>query len=123
MRVIYMSFRDIRSTIQIVSCRTRLQVQTSGELPRSAELRVGDDRVEFDESLLPEDRGDIELDTDEYEVEKILFVRSGRKTRYGRIHKQYLVQYRRSTDIHGGSKKSIRTAESCCGSLIEIGLI
>ena len=74
MRVIYVSFRDIRSTIQIVSCRTRLQAQTSGELPRSAELRVGDDRVEFDESLLPEDRGGIELDTDEYEVEKILFV-------------------------------------------------
>ena len=93
-RVICTSFRYIRVPIQIVSGRMRFQVQTSGEFPISAELRVGDGRVDSDESLLMED---IVLGTDEYEVNKILDVRSGRKTRYG------------------------RTAERCCGILIDIG--
>ena len=50
-----------------------------------------EDRVDFDESLLPEDSWENELAADEYEVEKILDVRSGRKTRYGRVHRQFLV--------------------------------
>ena len=58
-------------------------------------LRVDSgDRVDFDESLLPEDSWETELDADEYEVEEIWDARSGRKTRYGRIHKQYLVRWK-----------------------------
>ena len=49
-------------------------------------------RFDFDEALLPEDSWEGNLDADELEVDKIVDVRSGRKTRYGRIHKQYLVQ-------------------------------
>ena len=49
-------------------------------------------RFDFDEALLPEDSWAGNLDADELEVDKIVDVRSGRKTRYGRIHKQYLVQ-------------------------------
>ena len=40
------------------------------------------DRVDFDESLLSEDSWEKELAANEYEVEKILDVHSGRKTRY-----------------------------------------
>ena len=52
------------------------------------------DHVDFDESLLPEDSWEIELDADKYEVEVISDVRSGRTTRSGRIHKQYMVRWK-----------------------------
>ena len=39
------------------------------------------------------------MGTDEYEVKEILDVRSGRKTRYGRIHKQYLVRWKEHSDL------------------------
>ncbi|CAI5725615.1 unnamed protein product [Peronospora destructor] len=52
------------------------------------------DRVDFDESLLPEDSWATGLEEDEYEVEKILEMRTGRKTRYGRIQREYLVQWK-----------------------------
>ena len=51
-------------------------------------------RVDFDEALLPEDSWAAELEEDEYEVEKILDMRTGRKTRYGRIQREYLVQWK-----------------------------
>ena len=52
------------------------------------------DRVDFDEALLPEDSWEGELDEGEFEVEKIVDVRSGRKTRYGRVHHQFMVQWK-----------------------------
>ena len=52
------------------------------------------DRVDFDEGLLPEDSWVTELEKDEHEVEKILDTRTGRKTRYGRIQREYLVQWK-----------------------------
>ena len=52
------------------------------------------DRVDFDEGLLPEDSWVAELEKDEHEVEKILDTRTGRKTRYGRIQREYLVQWK-----------------------------
>ncbi|POM62558.1 reverse transcriptase [Phytophthora palmivora] len=43
------------------------------------------DRLDFDEDLLPGDSWIQDRDPDEYEVEKITNMRSGRRTRYGRI--------------------------------------
>ena len=41
------------------------------------------DRVDFDEALLPEDSWKGDLEEGEFEVEKIIDVRSGQTTRYG----------------------------------------
>ena len=48
----------------------------------------------FDEALLPEDSWEGDLDADGFKVDKIIDVRSGRRSRYGRIQKQYLVQWK-----------------------------
>lgn len=45
-------------------------------------------RLEFDEKMLIEDSWEGMLEEDEFEIKKIVDVRSGRKTRYGRIHRQ-----------------------------------
>ncbi|OWZ20638.1 hypothetical protein PHMEG_0004920 [Phytophthora megakarya] len=49
--------------------------------------------LDFDETLLPEDSWDRELDDDEYEVERILDMRSGRKIRYGRTLREFQVKW------------------------------
>ena len=46
-------------------------------------------RFDFDEALLPEDRREGDLEEGELKVEEIVDVRSGRKTRYGRVHRQF----------------------------------
>ena len=51
-------------------------------------------RFDFDEALLPGDIWEGDLDADEFVVDKIIDVRSGRKTRYGQIHNQYLIQWK-----------------------------
>ena len=75
------------------------RVKKFPDRPNSELIVERGDRVDFDESLLPEDSWEIELDTDEYEVEQILDVRSGRNTRYGRIHKQYLVRWKEHSGL------------------------
>ena len=55
-------------------------------------------RFDFDEALLPEDSWEGDLDANEFEAEKIIDVRLGRTTRYGRIHNQYLVQWKEYRD-------------------------
>ena len=67
--------------------------------PGSVLVTNCEDRVEFDESLLPKDSWESELADDEYEVKKILDVRSGRKTRYGRVNRQFLVQRKRHDNL------------------------
>ncbi|OWZ01179.1 LOW QUALITY PROTEIN: hypothetical protein PHMEG_00027491 [Phytophthora megakarya] len=58
------------------------------------ELTVNDaDRLDFDEILLPEDSWVPDLGADEYEVERISDVRSGKKTRFGRIYREFLVHW------------------------------
>ena len=52
------------------------------------------DRVDFDEAMLPEDSWERSLESDEFEVEKITDIRSDRKTRYGRIRRQFLMHCR-----------------------------
>ena len=56
------------------------------------------DRLDFNDSLLPEDSWYRTLDEDKFEVEKILDVRSGRRTRFGRVQHRYLVQWKGSVD-------------------------
>ncbi|OWZ04287.1 LOW QUALITY PROTEIN: reverse transcriptase [Phytophthora megakarya] len=51
------------------------------------------DRLDFDEILLPEDIWVSDLGADEYEVERIFDVRSGKKTRFGRIYREFLVHW------------------------------
>ncbi|POM81110.1 Hypothetical protein PHPALM_977 [Phytophthora palmivora] len=52
------------------------------------------DRYDFDEELLSEDSWIRDLDNGEYEVEKIVDMRSGRSTRYGRPLREFLVHWK-----------------------------
>ncbi|OWZ09140.1 hypothetical protein PHMEG_00018207 [Phytophthora megakarya] len=52
------------------------------------------DRVDFDEALLPENKWIQDRDPDEYEVERISDMRSSKRTRYGRIYREFLVHWR-----------------------------
>ncbi|GMF29830.1 unnamed protein product [Phytophthora fragariaefolia] len=59
--------------------------------PETQLVTEGSDRQDFDEALLPEDNWDAPLGEGEFEVEKIVDVRTGRRTRYGRVHRDFLV--------------------------------
>uniref|UniRef100_H3H6A1 Integrase catalytic domain-containing protein n=1 Tax=Phytophthora ramorum TaxID=164328 RepID=H3H6A1_PHYRM len=59
--------------------------------PDASLLVAKSDRLDFDEALLPEDSWETPLDEGEFEVEKIADVRTGRRTRYGRVHRDFLV--------------------------------
>ena len=91
------------------------QVRVFPERPTSR-LNVLDEasRFEFDEALLPEVSWEGDLDADEFEVDKIIDVRSGRKTRYGRIHKQYLVKWKENSDLTW-----IDEADLNCGAMLK----
>ena len=56
---------------------------------------------------------EIESDADEYEAKEIWDVRSGRKTCYCRIHKQYLVRWKKHSGLTG-----IDGADLNCGELL-----
>ena len=65
----------------------------------NSELKVdGTDRVDFDECLLPEDSWVREVEEGKYEVEEILESRTGKKTRYGRQQRKFLVQWKGHPD-------------------------
>ncbi|POM79026.1 Reverse transcriptase [Phytophthora palmivora] len=67
------------------------------QFPDRPQLRLAtpdQDRYDVDEALLPEDSWVRDLDNDEYEVEKIVDMRSGRRTRYGRTLRELLVQWK-----------------------------
>jgi hypothetical protein len=49
------------------------------------------DRVDFDEALFPEDSWQGPLGEDDFEVGRVAHFRTGRRTRYGRIHRDLLV--------------------------------
>ncbi|POM72381.1 Reverse transcriptase [Phytophthora palmivora] len=71
------------------------------------------DRVDFDEALLPEDSWEMPLGDGEFEVEQIIDVRSGRRTRYGRVHKEYKVRWK------GYEEPSwVDEADLNCGALL-----
>ncbi|GMF53912.1 unnamed protein product [Phytophthora fragariaefolia] len=48
-------------------------------------------RIDFDEALLPEDSWETPLGEDEFDVDRIADMRTGRRTRYGRVHQEFLV--------------------------------
>ena len=90
------------------------RVKTFPDRPKNL-LNVEEvDRLDFDESLLPEDSWERTLDIDEFEVEKILDVRSGRRTRFGRVQRQYLVQWKGSVD-----PTWIDEVDLNCGALLQ----
>ena len=71
-------------------------------------------RFDFDEALLLEESWEGNIDADEFEVDKIIDVRSGRKTRYSRVHKQYLVQWKEYDD-----PTWIDEADLNCGAMLQ----
>ncbi|OWY90460.1 hypothetical protein PHMEG_00041403, partial [Phytophthora megakarya] len=75
------------------------------------------DRVDFDESLLPEDSWIQGRDPDEYEVERISDMRTGKRTRYGRIYREFLVHWRGYED-----PTWIDEADLNCGAFREQGI-
>ncbi|OWY95807.1 reverse transcriptase [Phytophthora megakarya] len=87
-----------RLTFAINTAHDRIRGDTPHYLdfpdrPR-VELTVDEaDRLDFDEFLLPEDSWVLDLGADEYEVERISDVRSGKKTRFGRIYREFLVHW------------------------------
>jgi hypothetical protein len=71
------------------------------------------DRVDFDEALLPEDSWEGPLGEGEFEVERIADVRTGRRTRYGRVHRDFLVHWKGYTD-----PTWVDEADLNCGALL-----
>ncbi|OWZ17066.1 reverse transcriptase [Phytophthora megakarya] len=58
------------------------------------ELTVSEsDRLDFDEILLQEDSWVPDLGADEYEIGRISDVRSGKKTRFSRVYREFLVHW------------------------------
>ncbi|KAE8908347.1 hypothetical protein PF003_g7810 [Phytophthora fragariae] len=78
------------------------------------ELTVDEaDRLDFDEALLPEDSWTTLLGEDEYEVERIADMRTGRRTRYGRVHREFQVYWK------GYAEPSwVDEADLNCGALM-----
>ena len=72
------------------------------------------DLLDFDKAMLPEDSWARLLDEDEFEVEKITDVRSGMKTRFGKIQRQYLVQWKGSGDPKWTDEEDLN-----CGDLLQ----
>eukprot|EP00644_Phytophthora_capsici_P011299 jgi/Phyca11/110676/e_gw1.18.312.1 len=73
------------------------RLEITGNCPDRPKTRLVDpdaDRFDFDEAFLPEDSWETVLEDDEYEVERIVDVRSGRRTRYGRVHREFLVHWK-----------------------------
>jgi hypothetical protein len=90
------------------------RVRTFPDRPKN-QLNVEEvDRVDFDEAMLPEDSWERPLDENEFEVEKIMDVRYGRKTRFGRVQRQYLVQWKGSSD-----PTWIDEVDLNCGALLQ----
>ncbi|OWZ11732.1 reverse transcriptase [Phytophthora megakarya] len=71
---------------------------------------IDQDRLDFDEALLPGHSWIQVRDPDEYEVERISDMRTGRKTIYSRILREFLVHWR-GTRIRLGSMRQISTVE------------
>uniref|UniRef100_H3H7G7 Chromo domain-containing protein n=1 Tax=Phytophthora ramorum TaxID=164328 RepID=H3H7G7_PHYRM len=72
-----------------------------------------EDRFNFDEALLPEDSWEAGLDEDEFEVEKIVNMRSGRRTRYGRVHREFQVRWKGYDQLSW-----VDEADLNCGALL-----
>ncbi|OWZ13759.1 reverse transcriptase [Phytophthora megakarya] len=80
------------------------------------------DRFDFDKALLPEDSWIQDRDPDEYEVDRISDMSTGKRTRYGRIYREFLVRWRGSEDPTWVGKQ-ISTAAPYVMSFCEIASI
>ncbi|GMF14952.1 unnamed protein product [Phytophthora fragariaefolia] len=69
-------------------------VRTFPDRPKVPLVIEDQDRFDYDEALLPEDSWDTSLAEGEYEVERIMDMRSGRRTRYGRTMREFLVHWK-----------------------------
>ena len=106
-----------RHTLSIVAGSSFVQDEAGKEVSRVAQsqLNVGEsDRVDFDEALLPEDSWEGELEEGEFEVKKIVDVRSGQKTRYGRVHREFLVHWKVHSDLSWVDKVDLN-----CSALLQ----
>ena len=90
------------------------RVKTFPERPKHQMTIDEADRLSFDEAPLPEDSWESDLEEGVYEVEEILDVRSGRKTRYGRIHRQFLVKWKGNPDL-----SCVDEADLSCGAILQ----
>ncbi|GMF46596.1 unnamed protein product [Phytophthora fragariaefolia] len=81
--------------------------------PETQLVTEGSDRLNFDEGLLPEDSWDAPLGEGEFEVEKITDVRTGWRTHYGRVHRDFLVYWKGSQE-----PTWVDEADLNCGSLL-----
>ncbi|OWZ04849.1 reverse transcriptase [Phytophthora megakarya] len=80
-------------TFPVVHVSKLKLVKDFPDRPR-VELTVDEaDCLDFDEILLSEDSWVPDQEADEYEVERISDVRSGKKTRFGRIYREFLVHW------------------------------
>ena len=64
--------------------------------------------------MLPEDSWESNLEERKYVVENRLDVRSGRKTRYGRVHRQFLVKWKAHPDLSWVDEADLR-----CGAILQ----
>uniref|UniRef100_A0AAV1U787 Chromo domain-containing protein n=1 Tax=Peronospora matthiolae TaxID=2874970 RepID=A0AAV1U787_9STRA len=90
------------------------KVKTFPERPKDQLTIDEGDRLDFDEALLPEDSWESDLEEGEYEVEEILDVRSSRKIRYGRVHRQFLVKWKGYPDLSW-----VDEADLSCGAILQ----
>ncbi|KAE8969358.1 hypothetical protein PF011_g26837 [Phytophthora fragariae] len=88
-------------------------VRTFPDRPTARLLDERSERVDLDEALLPEDSWTRDLDEYEYEVEKIADMRTGKRTRYGRIYHKFLVHWRGYED-----PTWVDEADLNCGALL-----
>ena len=90
------------------------RVKTFHERPKDQLTMDEADRLDFDEAMLQEDSWENDLEEGEYEVEEVLDVRSGRKTRYGRVHRQFLVRWKEYPDLSW-----VDEADLSCGAILQ----
>ncbi|POM71031.1 Reverse transcriptase [Phytophthora palmivora] len=89
-------------------------VRTFPDRPKTMLTTDEADRVDFNEAFLPEDSWERPLDADEYEVEEIVDVRTGRRTHCERVHREFKVRWK-------GYDEStwVDEADLSCGALLQ----
>ena len=90
------------------------RVNTFPERPKHPLTLDEADRLDFDKALLREDSWESDLEEGYYEVEEILDVRSGRKNRYRRVHRHFLVKWKGHPDLSWLDK-----ADLSCGAILQ----
>ncbi|POM67649.1 Reverse transcriptase [Phytophthora palmivora] len=73
------------------------KIKSVRQFPDRPQIRLtipNQDRYDFDEALLPEDSWIRDLDNNEYEVEKIVDMLSGRRTRYERTLREFVIYWK-----------------------------